>query len=74
MTQFTATLTFCSPDTTDTVVCSCCCSFYVCVCIFVSLLVDTQVSKSDLNFEETIGVLVMQFVSLLVAIILESFY
>ena len=38
------------------------------------LLVDTQVSKSDLNFEETIGVLVMQFVSLLVAIILESFY
>ena len=29
------------------------------------LLVDTQVSKSDLNFEKAIGVLVMQFDSLL---------
>ena len=29
------------------------------------LLIATQVNKSDLNFEKAIGVLVMQFVSLL---------
>ena len=33
--------------------------------ILFSLFVDTQVRKSDLNFEKAIGVLVMQFVNLL---------